>query len=50
MEVCRIHGGILGSKKAREARRRAALRHGFYTKEAMAERRKLKLLLKTLAP
>ncbi|KKN14877.1 hypothetical protein LCGC14_0991660 [marine sediment metagenome] len=41
MEVCYYHGGKLGSTKARRARRQAALRHGFYTKENIAERKAL---------
>jgi len=40
MSVCYHHGGKLGSKKAREAKRLAALKHGFYTKESMVERKK----------
>ena len=46
MDVCYHHGGKLGSKKAREARRQASLRHGFYTKEAVAERKKIVRLIK----
>ncbi len=41
MEVCYYHGGKVGSTKARNARRKAALRHGFYTKENIAERKEL---------
>lgn len=41
MEVCYHHGGRLGNKRAREARRLAVLKHGFYTKEAIEERKQL---------
>ena len=39
MKVCRFHGGILGGKKAQRARRLAPLKHGFFTKEAIQERK-----------
>ena len=45
MDVCYHHGGKLGSKKAREARRQASLRHGFYTKEGIAERKQITSLM-----
>ena len=48
MKVCRFHGGILGGKKAQRARRLAPLKHGFFTKEAIAERKKTTELLKSI--
>ena len=45
-EVCYYHGGKLGSTKARRARRQAALRHGFYTKENVAKRKQISKLIK----
>jgi len=46
MNVCHMHGGKLGGKKAREARRLAALKHGFYTKEAIDERKNIVRFIK----
>ena len=47
MNVCRIHGGVLGSKKSKEKRRRAALRHGLCTKKALQERKRIRQLIKS---
>ncbi len=42
---CRMHGGAKGS--GAPLGNQNALKHGLYTKEAIAERRKLSRLLKT---
>ncbi len=47
MKVCCMHGGILGSKKAQELRRQAALRYGLYAKEALQEKKKVQMFLKS---
>ena len=46
MKVCYHHGGVLGTKKAREAKRKAALKHEFYTKKAIKERKSLSIFMK----
>jgi len=48
MKVCRMHGGTLGRKKAQRARKIAPLKHGFYTKEAITERKQTKELLSNI--
>ena len=46
MEVCYHYGGVLDSKKARRARRKAVLKHGFFTQEALEERKEFSKLIK----
>jgi hypothetical protein len=47
MRTCHMHGGKLGGKKARRARRLAVLKHGFFTKEAIEERKEVRALIKS---
>ncbi|MEI6242924.1 MAG: hypothetical protein WCP39_05925 [Chlamydiota bacterium] len=49
MRVCYHHGGRLGSKKTRRARRLAVLKHGFFTHEAIQERKETRQLIKAIA-
>ena len=46
MEVCYHHGGKLGNRKAKEARRQAVFKHGQYTQEALLHRKQLSLFIK----
>jgi len=46
MKVCYHHGGCLGSKKARKARIEAPIKHGFYSRKAIDERKQLSKLIK----
>jgi glucans biosynthesis protein len=43
---CRLHGGAEGS--GGQPGNRNARRHGFYTKEAIAERRRLRALIRAM--
>jgi len=47
-KTCRMHGGILGGKKSLEARRKAVLKHGFYTTKAINERKKVSKFYKEI--
>ena len=46
MNVCRMHGGNLGSNKAKGARASAALKYGFYTKESVLKRKLISKFMK----
>lgn len=46
MRVCYHHGGVLGSRKAKKARKKAPLKHGFYSRESIDERKRLSKLIK----
>jgi hypothetical protein len=48
MTVCKFHGGILGGKKAQRARKIAPLKHGHYTKEAIAERKETLAMIRLM--
>ena len=41
MNVCRMHGGILGGKKAKKARKKAAFKHGLYSLESLDRRKNI---------
>lgn len=46
---CRYHGGLSTGPKSTEGRRkcaRANYKHGFYTKAAIADRKKVRMMLK----
>jgi hypothetical protein len=45
---CRMHGGAYGSGAPR-GKRNGNYRHGFYTAEAIAERRAVRALIRELA-
>ena len=41
-----MHGGIIGGKKAQKARKKAVTKHGFFSQEAIQERKQLSQLIK----
>ena len=46
---CRLHGGLSTGPKTSEGKKRSAkasLKHGHYTKEAIAERKRISMMLK----
>lgn len=46
---CRYHGGLSTGPKSTEGKRkcgRSSYKHGFYSKAAMAERKKMRMMMK----